>query len=347
VRLSGICTASDFELEFAEPGVDRSVSSGVLAKKLRSQIGWGASGMTKHILSIDGGGIRGILPLALLAEIEARRGPCADLFDMVAGTSIGGIIATGLAHRVAAKTIYDMLIGDGGTIFAKTLVTDVLNAVEPKYDAAPLEGFLAATFDGAMLDGVIKPELIVPTVDLLRPASIFFKSWRARKDPSYNFALKDMARATSAAETYFAPAVIKSVTGDVYRCVDGGTAIDNPTIAAILEADQMWSGEGVQVLSLGTGTMSEPIAPANGGIVGWLPDLISLFMDAQASVLGHLARWAVPHLVRCDIALGPGVNTAFDDASPANLAALAALGRQLVTAQLDNALAILPPPAIA
>ena len=246
--------------------------------------------MTKRILSIDGGGIRGILPLALLAEIEVQRGPCADLFDMLAGTSIGGIIATGLAHRVSAKTIYDMLMSDGGTIFAKTLVTDVLNAVNPKYDAAPLEGFLAQTFGDAMLDGIAKPELIVSTVDLLRPASIFFKSWRARKDPSYNFALKDMARATSAAETYFAPAIVKSVPGDVYRCVDGGTAINNPAIAAILEADALWQGEDLRVLSLGTGTMTEPITPANGGIVGWLPDLVSLFMDAQASVLDHLAQ---------------------------------------------------------
>ena len=300
--------------------------------------------MTKRILSIDGGGIRGILPLALLAEIETRRGACADLFDMVAGTSIGGIIAAGLAHRVPAKTIYDMLMSDGGTIFARTLVTDVLNAVQPKYDATPLEGFLAQTFGGAMLEGVAKPELIVSTVDLVRPASIFFKSWRARQEPSYNFALKDIARATSAAETYFAPAVIQSATGDVYRCVDGGTAINNPSIAAILEAESMWHGEDVRVLSLGTGIMSEPITPANGGIVGWLPDLISLFMNAQASVLHHLAKWAAPGaLVRCDIPLGPGVNTAFDDASAANLAALAALGRQLVTAEIDNALGVLTP----
>jgi len=303
--------------------------------------------MTKRILSIDGGGIRGILPLALLTEIETRRAqPCADLFDMVAGTSIGGIIAAGLAHRVSAKTIYNMLMSDGGTIFAKTLVTDVLNAVQAKYDAAPLEGYLAQTFGSAMLDSITKPELIVPTVDLLRPASIFFKSWRARQDTSYNFALKDVARATSAAETYFEPAVIQSMPGDVYRCVDGGTAINNPTIAAILEADLMWHGEDVLVLSLGTGTMTEPIAPANGGIVGWLPDLLSLFTDAQASVLDHLARWAAPTLVRCDIALGPAVNTAFDDASPANLAALAALGRQLVTAEIDHALAVLAPPLV-
>ena len=302
--------------------------------------------MTKHILSIDSGGIRGILPLALLTEIEWRRGPCADLFDMMAGTSIGGIIATGLAHRVSARTIYEMLMSDGGTIFAKTPVTDVSNAFNPKYDAAPLDGYLAKTFGSAMLAGIVKPELIVPTVDLLRPASIFFKSWRARQDPPYNFALKDLARATSAAETYFAPAVIQSASGDVYRCVDGGTAINNPTIAAILEADQLWHDQDVHVLSLGTGTMTEPITPANGGILGWLPNLISLFNDSQASVLDHLARWAVPGLVRCDIALGPKVNTAFDDASPTNLAALAALGRQLVTAEIDNALAVLASPPV-
>jgi uncharacterized protein len=300
--------------------------------------------MTKHILSIDGGGIRGVLPLALLTEIETRRGPCADLFDIVAGTSIGGIIGTGLAHRVPAKTIYDMLMSDGGTIFAKTPVTDFVNLTQAKYDAAPLEGYLAQTFGSAMLDGILKPELIVSTVDLLRPASIFFKFWRAREDQSYNFALRDVARATSAAETYFTPAVIRSRSGDVYRCVDGGTAINNPTIAAILEADLMWHGEDLRVLSLGTGMMTEPIAPDNAGVSGWLPHLISLFTDAQESVLDHLARWAAPSLARCDIALGSKVSTAFDNASAANLAALAALGRQFVTAEIDNALAILAPP---
>jgi len=113
--------------------------------------------MTKRILSIDGGGIRGILTLALLTEIETKRGQCADLFDMMAGTSIGGIIATGLAHRVSAKAIYDMLMNDGGTIFAKTLVTDVFNAVQPKYDAAPLEGYLAQTFGNVTLDSIVSP----------------------------------------------------------------------------------------------------------------------------------------------------------------------------------------------
>jgi patatin-like phospholipase/acyl hydrolase len=156
--------------------------------------------------------IRGILPLALLTEIETQRGQCADLFDMVAGTSIGGIIAAGLAHRVPAKTIRDMLTNDGGTIFA----SPTLGLLGPKYDAAPLEGFLNQTFGGAMLNGITKPELMVPTVDLIRPTSMFFKSWRARQDASYNFALKDVTRATSAAETYFAPADITSASGEKY-----------------------------------------------------------------------------------------------------------------------------------
>jgi uncharacterized protein len=188
--------------------------------------------------------------------------------------------------------------------------------------------------------------LLVPTVDLLRPTTMVFKSWRARENSSYNFALKDIARATSAAETYFSPALITNVPGDAFRCVDGGTAINNPAVAAILEARTMWPTEELQVLSLGTGTQSEPITPANGGIVGWLPDIVSLFMDSQASVLHHVAQWAVPSLVRCDILLGPSIDTAFDDASSTNLAALEALGNQLVTAQIDHALSVLEPLAV-
>jgi patatin-like phospholipase/acyl hydrolase len=302
--------------------------------------------MTKRILSIDGGGIRGILPLALLVEIETRRAqPCADLFDLIAGTSIGGIIATGLAHRVSAKTLYDMLMADGGTIFAKSIWTDPLSTVEPKYDAAPLETFLAQTLDGFMLDGIKDIELMVPACDLIRVDTIFFKSWRARQNPSYNFALKDIARATSAAETYFSPAQINSVPGDVYRCVDGGTAINNPTPAAILEADALWPGEGLAVLSLGTGSQTEVLSPANGGLTGWLPYIPGIFFDFQASVLDHLARSAAKGVTRCDIPLGPSVNAAFDDASAGNLAALAALGKQLVTAQIDAAMAVLAPSA--
>lgn len=294
--------------------------------------------MTKRILSIDGGGIRGILPLALLTEIEAQRGPCADLFDMIAGTSIGGIIATGLAHRVPAKTIRGMLTDDGGTIFTNP----TLGLLGPKYEAAPLEEFLNQTFGGAMLNGVTKPELIVPTVDLIRPTSMFFKSWRARKESSYNFALKDVARATSAAETYFEPADILSASSDRYRCVDGGTAINNPTIAAILEADAMWPGEkDLRILSLGTGTRTEPIIVANGGLEGWATHIVPLFQDLQTSVLDHLANWAAPGLVRCDIELASTVNAALDDASPGNIAALITLGNQLVTAELSNALAML------
>jgi patatin-like phospholipase/acyl hydrolase len=301
--------------------------------------------MTRRILSIDGGGIRGILPLALLVEVEERRGqPCANLFDLIAGTSIGGLIATGLAHRVPAKSLYDMLMGDGGTIFAKSIWTGPLNLVQPKYDAAPLETFLAETLASSMLDGVKDVELLVPTCDLIRVDTVFFKSWRARKDPSYNFALKDIARATSAAEKYFAPAQINSVPGDVYRCVDGGTAINNPTPAAILEADELWPGEELRVLSLGTGSQRVVLSPANGGVSGWLPFIPGIFMDFQASVLDHLAHWATKEVTRCDIPLGPNVNSAFDDASAGNLAALASLGKQLVTAQIDAAMAVLAPP---
>ena len=116
-------------------------------------------------------------------QLRSKRGACANLFDMMAGASVGGIIATGLAHRVCAKAIYVMLTRDGGAIFAKTLLTNVLNALEPKYDAAPLETFLARALGSAMLDGIAKPKLIVPTVDLKRPVSIFFKDMARPEEP--------------------------------------------------------------------------------------------------------------------------------------------------------------------
>jgi hypothetical protein len=275
-----------------------------------------------------------------VTAIEPQHGPCADLFDMVAGTSIGGIIATGLAHRVPAQTIRGMLTNDGGTIFANPS----LGVLGPKYDAAPLENFLNQTFGDAMLNGIAKPELIVPTVDLIRPTSMFFKSWRAGQDASYNFALKDMTRATSAAETYFAPANITSASGEKYCCVDGGTAINNPTIAAILEAEAMWPGADLRVLSLGTSIRTTAISPGNGSLEDWALKIVPLFQDSQTSVPHHLAKWAIPSLVRCDIELGPAVDAALDDASPGNIAALVALGNQLVTAQLNNALTILASP---
>lgn len=295
----------------------------------------------KRLLSVDGGGIRGVLPLALLVEIETRAGkPCADLFDMMTGTSIGGIIATGLAHRVPAKTLYRMLVDQGGTIFAKTWLTGLWSLIGPKYSAAPLEKCLAQQLGSTRLSDIVGTELLVPACDLIRGDTIFFKSWRARKDLAYDFALRDIARATSAAETYFAPADVSSYTSAVYKMIDGGTAINNPTVAAILEADQLWPGEELKVLSIGTGMVTEEIAPKNGGIFGWLPFIPGIFMDFQASVLNHMAEWAIPGVTRCDIALGADANHAFDDASPANLTALAALGQQLISAEIGRALAI-------
>jgi hypothetical protein len=106
----------------------------------------------------------------------------------------------------------------------------------------------------------------------------------------------------------------------------------------------MWPGEqDLRVLSLGSGIRTVPITIDNGGLTGWATHIVPLFQDSQTSVLDHLAKWAASRLVRCDIELGPAVNAALDDASPGNIAALVALGNQLVAAQLNNALAVLAP----
>ena len=111
----------------------------------------GQGGRQLRILSIDGGGIRGIIPAKVLAKIEEiTKQPLASLFDVVAGTSTGGILALGLtcpgpdgAPRHAATDLVDLYLNEGGAIFNKTLFTEEEKFVLPKYKETALEKALA------------------------------------------------------------------------------------------------------------------------------------------------------------------------------------------------------------
>ena len=178
-----------------------------------------------------------------------------------------------------------------------------------------------------MLNSVAKPELIVSTVDLLRPASIFFKSWRARRDPSYNFALKDMARATSAAETYFAPARSRARRATP---IAASTAVPRSTTRRLPRSSRPTSCGTARICAC---FRSAPARGPSRSRREWWHYRLAAQISFRCSWMRRPACSTIwpggpcpGTLVRCDIALGPGVNTAFDDASPANLAALAALG---------------------
>ena len=301
-----------------------------------------------RILSIDGGGIRGLIPALLLAEIEARTGKrIAQLFDLVAGTSTGGILACALTApspeepgraRYRADELSALYEEEGPRIFARSLLRRARSLdglIEERYDDAGLERALRRYLGDARLRETLLP-VLVTAYDLERRAAFFFRSVRAARDPAYDFALADVAHATSAAPTYFEPAVVVPAAGGArYPLVDGGVFATNPAMCAYAEA--LAGGAVELVVSLGTGQHTRPIAVrrARGwGQLGWARPLIDVVFDGVADTvdfeLGRLL--GSDDYFRFQTELRRASDD-LDDASRANLRALRAEAGALVAAR--------------
>ncbi|KAF8650775.1 hypothetical protein HU200_063679 [Digitaria exilis] len=212
------------------------------------------------VLSIDGGGIRGLVPATILACLEAqlqeKDGPdarIADYFDVIAGTSTGGLIASMLSAPgkdnrplFAAKDISQFYLDNGPKIFPQrrvgccvpSMVQFVVDSLRPgpKYDGKflheKIETLLKDTKVGDTLSNVI-----LPTFDVKRMQPILFNTFEAEREAHKNARLVDVCIATSAAPTYL-PAhgfKTKGSGGEPHQfeLVDGGVAANNPTMAAM------------------------------------------------------------------------------------------------------------------
>lgn len=247
------------------------------------------------ILSIDGGGIRGIIPAILLAEIEKVTGKkIHELFDFFAGTSTGGILTLLLnkPNPLPASDLIEIYDGsDGKTIFKKNCFT-LLNYVfkGPKYDKKGIEAVLAAKLGNTYLKDMLNPVLITSYETECRNAT-FFSNYDSRYKDLY---LKDVARATSAAPTYFEPLNIQSKG----TFIDGGVAANNPAMCAYVEVLKLLKREGIDpdskkiiVVSLGTGTATNSYC--YNEMKHWTPidwikgPLISSFFDGNSNTVEY------------------------------------------------------------
>lgn len=246
----------------------------------------------KKILSIDGGGIRGLIPALTLAEIEARTGkPIAASFDLVAGTSTGGILALGLScdngsgqPRYAAKDLAALYQAHGKDIFSRSLwrgVSSVGGLTDESYSHKGLERVLDQYFgDDPLGTGLMRT--LVTSYDIQNREPLFFKSW----NPGHTSVLmKHAARATSAAPTYFEPALIP-IGGSMKALVDGGVFMNSPAVSAYAEALKIFPDEkDFLLVSLGTGELVRPIGydeARDWGKAGWLSPLLSCMFDGVA-----------------------------------------------------------------
>lgn len=316
-----------------------------------------------RILSIDGGGIRGIIPAMVLQELLGSR-KAQDAFHMIAGTSTGGIIACGLAkpNPLSLDQIVSLYRDNGWDIFDKDKMNRFHTLHDPRYDPTALEGHLNDQLGNTFLSDVNNVELLVPSYAIRLPkvgqatntcAPMFFRSWQAKglqleggDKREYDFKLTSVARATSAAPTYFPPAAIANRAGQVFTMIDGGVFANNPTICAIVEAYRLYGSTDFLVVSIGTG--SEPLQiDASGamhwGDVQWALPAISIFGDASsetASVqtnefLGD-THWRLNVSLATPTPEKEVVNSDMDDATPGNIRALMNKAKELINARHDD-----------
>lgn len=283
------------------------------------------------ILTIDGGGIRGMIPALLLAEIEKRtQKPIFSLFDLIAGTSTGGILALGLTKprlntatadkltqaEYTAADLSELFIEYGVEIFYEPLFEKILGPLEdiflqPKYASTSRVEMLKQYFGDSLIENNLK-EVFVTSYDIEQRIPILFTNKREKqqiesqrsRNLCAGFSLLDAALATSATPTYFPPHRITTDHNNngFYTLVDGGVFANNPAQLAIAEAKMSSKQEANRVVdtkdilmvSLGTGSLTS-VYPynevKNWGLLQWGRPLLNIMFDGSSEVVaGELER---------------------------------------------------------
>lgn len=224
----------------------------------RPQLPWPES-REFRILSIDGGGIRGILPAAFLARCEKLLPPgrrLAEYFDLVAGTSIGGIIALGLACGKTARQLLDLYINKGDRIFPPTRFGRsrliLKGARRTVFDRENLDDILAAEF-GAHCFGNATTRLCIPAVEGEHGEPYIYKT---PHHPDYRDdwrrSVFEVARATSAA-----PVFLQEVSQGAYTLLDGGLFANDPIMVAVVDALTCFNVQPDMLRILSIGCLSD------------------------------------------------------------------------------------------
>ncbi len=266
-----------------------------------------------RILSLDGGGIRGAFAAAFLCRLERQIGcPITDYFDLIAGTSTGGIIALALCLGESAEKIRNLYRDAGPTIFAprsldltmwqrlcakgarwKFRSFDEGMLYRSKYTSDALREIVTAMFGARTLEDARASRAMIPAVDLTTGRTIVFKTPHHPKFiRDRYFTAVDVALATSAAPTFFPQARIG--TGTAYA--DGGLWANNPSMLAYAEAvkihgtarrddlDPAFSLDKIHMISIGTGEPEYYAKPAYGddGLLWWADKLFEVASGAAS-----------------------------------------------------------------
>ena len=324
-----------------------------------------------RILSLDGGGLRGIMSAEVLKYVEQKLqdftgnsdARIADYFDLIAGTSAGGILTAlflfpdaenPLRPRCSAQEVYDFFRYQSSQIFYPSF-NDSLQKVgelfNEKYSYQKFNQVMGDFFKDLKLSELLKPCLIT-SYEIERRETHFFTQHDAKLNPKDDYLIRDVLRATSAAPTFFEVAQIHALNQEVYTCIDGGVFANNPALCAYAEARHKFNqdfnldnryetgptAKEMVILSLGTGEVKKkyPYQEAKDwGKLKWLDPLFDIIMTGVAETVDYQMKQIFDttgkpeHYLRINTVLSDRKTLPMDDPSEVNLKAISQLGQQL------------------
>ena len=290
----------------------------------------------------------------VLAELEELTGrPLSELFDVVAGTSIGGILALGLVcpgltgrPKYSAKALEEQFRVDGPRIFHNP-ASWLENVMHAKYKSTSLRKLLRHLFGNTRLKDSLT-NVFIPCYDLEHRSPHFFRSRWARRRDRYDFLMRDVAQATSAAPTVFNPVQIKLPGNlDSVSLVDGGVFANNPAMAAYIDTKTVLAerDDDFLIVSLGTGESPRKLVHEDvkrWGYAQWSRPIIELVCDGISASVHSQLRYLLPaeghqRYYRFQVDLPEESDDSLDNVSKANMRGLMNAATYLVQNRTSKA----------
>ena len=255
-----------------------------------------------NVLSLDGGGIRGLISADILSYIEgeinkktSRNLKIGEYFDLIVGTSTGGILSSIYTvsdnegkFKYSALDSKNLYLENGKEIFKRTFfrkLKTLFGLKRPKYSNSNLKNILVKYLGENTKMRDVNSNLMLSSIKLEDSSPYLFKSYN---ENTYDNKLIDACLSTSAAPTYFPPHKV----GESYL-IDGGLAINNPTISAYIEAKKLFPNKKINILSIGTGSK---VGNYNNdgvktkGIIWWVKKIIDITLISSVKITEYQSK---------------------------------------------------------
>ena len=233
----------------------------------------------KTVLSLRGGGVRGIISLVFLNKIYNKH-----KFDLITGTSTGSIIAAGLSINMQPQEILDIYLKSIKNIFSNSIWYKIKSAnglLLPKYEDYKLEEMLKSVFGNIKLSETKIP-FMCNAYNITKDEPVFFKSY---KDNANDLYLWEVIKASCSAPTYF-----KNTNISGYKMVDGGISDNDMSLCGFIELKKLYNGEPVTVINVGTGYYNKDYNLGSEGLKDWATEIIPVVLNGNTTTPEYILK---------------------------------------------------------